>query len=266
MTDNISETIDNGAQLRVEQPNYERIPHWVLFHPDTTANAVRLYLVLQSYAMGRTSSFPSRRSIAERMGVSIPTVDAAREVLTKIGALTEQERRDDRGDRSSNLYTLRWQEFSQGSQESLRPPIKESLRPSERKLYRNTYIPNTDIPEAHSSIVRKPVDLDSDPMFVAFWSAYPRRDDKGHARKAWAKAIRKDTPEAIIAGAAKYRDDPNREKGFTALPATWLNGERWQDGPLPPREGRSERKVGEVQSMIDRAAERDAQRGQRAIS
>ena len=266
MTDNISETLDNGAQLSIERPNYERIPHWVLFHPNTTANAVRLYLVLQSYAMGRTSSFPSRKSIAERMGVSIPTVDAAREILARIGALTEQERRDDRGDRSSNLYTLRWQESSQGSQESLRPPIQETLRPSERKLDRNTYIPNTDLSETDSSIVRKPVDLDSDPMFLAFWSVYPRRDDKGHARKAWAKAIRKETAETIIAGATRYRDDPSREKAYTALPATWLNGERWQDGPLPPREGRSERKVGEVQGMIERAAERDAQRGQKAIS
>jgi hypothetical protein len=99
-----------------------------------------------------------------------------------------------------------------------------------------------------------------------FWKTYPRRDDKGHARRAWLKATRKATAAAIIEGAARYRDDPNREAAFTALPATWLNGERWQDGPLPPREGRSDRKVSEVQGMIERAAQRDAQREQRAIS
>jgi hypothetical protein len=103
-------------------------------------------------------------------------------------------------------------------------------------------------------------------MFLAFWVAYPRRDDKGHAKKAWLKAVRKAPAEEIVMGAQKYRDDPSREKAFTALPATWLNGERWQDGPLPPREGRSERKVGEVQGMIERAAERDSRRGQKAIS
>lgn len=266
MTENISDTPENGHQLAVEQPNYERIPHWVLFHPDASANAVRLYLVLQSYAMGRASSFPSRRAIADRMGVSIPTVDAAREILARIGALTEQPRMDDKGDRSSNLYTLRWQESSGGRQESLPPPTQESLRPSSRKLYREADIPNTDISEADSSLVQKPVDLDSDPEWLSFWRAYPRRDDKGHARRAWLKALRKAPASDIIAGAARYRDDPNREAGFTALPATWLNGERWQDGPLPPREGRSERKVTEVQGMIERAAQRDAQRQQRAIS
>ena len=65
MSDNSSDLPESGHQLEVEQPNYERIPHWVLFHPEVSANAVRLYLVLQSYAMGRTSSFPSRRAIAD---------------------------------------------------------------------------------------------------------------------------------------------------------------------------------------------------------
>mgnify|MGYP000116654668 CR=1 FL=1 len=41
--------------------------------------------------------------------------------------------------------------------------------------------------------------------------------------------------ETITAGAARFRDDPNREEKYTPLAATWLNGERWEDGPLPER-------------------------------
>jgi hypothetical protein len=66
---------------------------------------------------------------------------------------------------------------------------------------------------------------------------YPRREGKGAARTAWAKAIGKTDAATIIAGAARYRDDPNRDPGYTAHPATWLNQERWDDDPLPPRNG-----------------------------
>ena len=71
--------------------------------------------------------------------------------------------------------------------------------------------------------------------FEEFWQAYPRKASKGAARTAWTKAIAKADPSVIIAAAAAYRDDPNREEGFTAHAATWLNQERWDDDPLPSR-------------------------------
>ena len=66
-----------------------------------------------------------------------------------------------------------------------------------------------------------------DPGFEAFWSAYPRREGKGQARRAWGAAVRKVTPEAILAGLSRatFSNDPK----FRPLPATWLNGERWLD-------------------------------------
>jgi len=73
---------------------------------------------------------------------------------------------------------------------------------------------------------------DGDLHFLAFWAAYPRKDDKGHARKAWAKAVKKTDPVVIVNGVRVYHFD-HRPK-FIPLPATWLNGERWaHDGSLP---------------------------------
>lgn len=71
--------------------------------------------------------------------------------------------------------------------------------------------------------------------FHDFWDSYPRKQGKGAARTAWTKAIAKADAATIIAAAAAYRDDPNREDGFTAHAATWLNQERWDDEPLPSR-------------------------------
>lgn len=71
--------------------------------------------------------------------------------------------------------------------------------------------------------------------FDAFWRAYPRREGKGAARKAWDRAIRRARAEDIIAGAQRYGADPNRVDQFTAHASTWLNAERWTDEPLPAR-------------------------------
>ena len=65
--------------------------------------------------------------------------------------------------------------------------------------------------------------------FVRFWASYPRKLDKGHARKAWKLARHKATADAIINGVTRcqFSDDPK----YRPLAATWLNGERWTDDP-----------------------------------
>ncbi len=73
--------------------------------------------------------------------------------------------------------------------------------------------------------------------FDRFWSAYPRRDNKANALKAWHKAVKKAPAEAIIAAAERFRDWPGRTPQFTAHGSTWLNGERWND-ELDPNAGR----------------------------
>lgn len=75
-------------------------------------------------------------------------------------------------------------------------------------------------------------DIDADPNFVAFWEAYPRKTDKGHARKAWLRRLREGIPpERLTAAAQAFREDPKRprEMRFVPHPTTWLNGERFGD-------------------------------------
>lgn len=105
--------------------------------------------------------------------------------------------------------------------------------------------------EVEERRVRKPVD--DDPAFARFWSVYPRKAAKGTARRAWARASSSADADDIIAGAVRYAADPNREPEFTAHPATWLNGERWLDGPLPERSSGGP----DVLGVIERAAARD---------
>lgn len=103
-----------------------------------------------------------------------------------------------------------------------------------------------DLPSTHSAASEK---TRQDPLsrFDEFWSVYPRKTAKGQARKAWPAAVRKATAETIIKGAMRYRDDPNRSDRFTKHPATWLNGECWED---PPEVARSENGNGPVPDQI----------------
>ena len=81
------------------------VPEWVV-HADISANAVRLYAILNRFANSRGHAWPSRKTIAELMRVSVATIDRAKDELVEIGALTIEPRTTPSGDPSSNLYIL----------------------------------------------------------------------------------------------------------------------------------------------------------------
>ena len=83
--------------------------------------------------------------------------------------------------------------------------------------------------------------------FDAFWDAYPRKVGKGDARTAWTKALRKTDAQTLIHAAQALRDDPNLpEERYIPHPTTWLNAERWEDGPLPELTTRAADPSGDV--------------------
>ena len=67
--------------------------------------------------------------------------------------------------------------------------------------------------------------------FAEFWSVYPRKEAKRAAVKAYRAALKRATAEDILKGAKRYaatRPEPR----FTAMGATWLNADRWEDNPV----------------------------------
>ena len=71
--------------------------------------------------------------------------------------------------------------------------------------------------------------------FEQFWETYPRKTGKRKAYAAWRKARRKTNNTFLLAKASLYAADPNREPGYTLTPANWLDGEHWDDDPLPAK-------------------------------
>lgn len=70
--------------------------------------------------------------------------------------------------------------------------------------------------------------------FNLFWQVYPRRVAKLAAVKAFTKARRMATLDAILAGVDRYvRSKPTWQEW--AYPASWLNAGRWLDEYETPR-------------------------------
>jgi Helix-turn-helix domain len=76
----------------------------------------------------------------------------------------------------------------------------------------------------------------SEADFASFWAEYPRKADKGGARKAFKAALKKSSAGEIVRGAQRYAEQEaakRTEARYIAHPTTWLNGERWSDEPEP---------------------------------
>lgn len=69
--------------------------------------------------------------------------------------------------------------------------------------------------------------------FVDFWAAYPRKQAKMDAIKAWKKlAPSPDLVARIVASVQRSCDSPDWRKDggqYIPYPATYLNGRRWED-------------------------------------
>lgn len=90
--------------------------------------------------------------------------------------------------------------------------------------------PDKGQPHTHPKKTWAPAEIDADPKWIEFWTAYPSIKGKGHARAAWIKALRKGVdPDTLVAGALAYRNDRTRDRNYTKHAATWLNGECWGD-------------------------------------
>ena len=82
---------------------------------------------------------------------------------------------------------------------------------------------------------REPREENTDDLFAQFWDAYPRKESKPVARKAFDK-LKPDAEllKAMLESIAKWKQSAQwQENGgqFIPYPASWLNQEKWKDNP-----------------------------------
>ncbi|MFC5791985.1 hypothetical protein EDM22_12295 [Agromyces tardus] len=186
--------------------------------------------------------------IASMTGASVDSVRRALRELEAMGAISRSRRAGAGGYRTSDL-TVVDPTFTAHSPVG-RAPSRQSAYKAERRNLTGAQpsptghgagaeeIIQIDHPEDH------PVNASGD-LFDEFYAIWPKKVNKPAARRAWDKAVTKCPAEEILAAAVAYRDNPGLpEEQFIPYPATWLNGERWNDDlPESATQASDDRKV-----------------------
>lgn len=212
----------NQSNVSVDPKPFECIPHWLLFDPALTSNALRVWLILQKHRDYDTGEcWPGRRRLAEMAHLSVKTIDRALATLAGIGAITITTRKKDDGSNQSNLYQVHWDRWGKSD-----APLATEMTPEGETKTTHEQRPTM------NKDPRNEVKTPSPDGFDDFWTAYPRKKGKGQARTAWVKAVKKTDPAVIVTAAVQFRqwcEQDGTEAQFIPHPSTWLNGERWTD-------------------------------------
>lgn len=76
---------------------------------------------------------------------------------------------------------------------------------------------------------------DDTDAFDTWWHHYPKKVDKGQAKKAFKGALSKASLEKLTEGAKQYSTHTqDTERKYIKNPSTWLNAEAWENETPPP--------------------------------
>ena len=167
-----------------------------------------IYLILANHANDQGICWPSIDTVAQQANVS------RSQAFRHIAALRNEEKIEvQRRKEQSSIFKLLTSVNRMGATFESRmgdTQNRKEIKQSTSKEERSTNL------------------VQLNPLFDEFWKRYPRKVGKGDARRAFEKALKKvELPFLLAALDLQKRgwDDPK----FIPFPATWLNGERWDD-------------------------------------
>jgi len=201
--------------------HFTQIPNAWLRDARISLGAKGLLAQLLSHAPGWRIS---QESLGRDNGVGRDAIRTLINELLEAGYLlrSEDRERTEKGYLGGYSYTTQ----DPSAEPTLDKPTQDN------PLHKNNIIKNTNI--KNNKRTYSDIEILN---FEIFWTHYPKKVDKGQARHAFRKAVNKTGSVALIIEAAKkFSEDPNLpERQFVKNPATWLNAEAWNNGPLPKR-------------------------------
>jgi hypothetical protein len=203
--------------------HFTQIPNNWLRDRRLSLKAIGLLAQLMSHAPGWSLSI---NSLASYNGMSKEAIRGAIKELEGLGYLIKQQERDNGRFGESNFITCDPTEEPLTERPEKEDKSSASLPLAEKPTPKNTITKEEQFKNNQRTLA----------LFDQFWNHYPKKVDKGAARRAWRTAIKKAEAELIIEKAQAYAEDPNLpEKRFIKYPASWLNAEAWANPPLPER-------------------------------
>jgi hypothetical protein len=191
---------------------FAQIPNAWLRDSRLSLKAIGLLAQIMTHVPGWNMSI---NSLADRNNVGRDQIRSAIAELENFGYLTRQQSREDGKFAETIWRTSDPSDKPSSENPTSGNPTTKNTNPKEDQLKNNERTLGD---------------------FERFWDVYPKKTDKGAARRAFATAVKKADPGLIIEKAKAYAEDPNLpEKQFIKYPASWLNAEAWNNGTLPPR-------------------------------
>lgn len=215
------------------------------------ASTKLVLLALADHADNKGRCWPSMESIASKCGVSRSLVVEKVKELKEYRLITASRRFNDDGHRQSNMYQLHMQTTL--SPDYLRRENQRRLNLHGDNLRRKTHAPKSrfrgpdvqDLDSNHhesSGTITTPYNppvgvcadehthTRADDGFEQFYAAYPRKDNRLRAQRAWRRLKKAEKVAAMVAIATQFQ---GVDREFIPHPSTYLNGKRWEDETRP---------------------------------
>ena len=195
--------------------------------PNLSYKAKGLLTYLLSHEVGYTITIGQ---IIRESGDGKQSVRSALEELIKAGYLETKRTTDERGYNAGLAYFIKDPATPKSDNPTLENPTLDNQTALENNLIKKT------IKE------KKPTDT----PFESFWALYPKRIAKADALKAWNKAIKRKTPEELIALTRAYSEGKLPDMTFIPYPASWLNKELYEAVELPEAKPLPKPRIGKL--------------------
>ena len=235
----MSKSSNRTSPVTTDVGRWAMVPLWLMRRTCEESNgtaALVVFIALHRWIDADKECHPSVGSIAREAGISEATVRRGLKLLEDIAAITSEPRWTDDGDRTSNLYHLRYVEPASNrdttpSQDCDHPPSQiRQDPPSQICEGKKIHVEGEPVEEelAHASVSTSD---DARLSFEHWWSAYPRKVGKGAALKRWKAMSRQQRASAVDAlpRHVEHWRLSRTEVQFIPHPATWLSQARWDD-------------------------------------
>jgi len=186
--------------------------------PIDNPSAKNVLVAIARYSNGSGECFPSRETLSKDTLIPIRTVSRCIQWLKDHGYIQIISRSG-----SSNFYILTCMKEEDMSDEHTRAKLAHEV---DSNIYPIVNSNNSNLTLAK---LAHPL---NNPLFAAFWQAYPRKIGKGAARTAFDRARKLADANDIIKAAMVYSrhcQEMQTEPKYIPHATTWLNQERWED-------------------------------------
>jgi DNA-binding transcriptional ArsR family regulator len=191
-------------------------------------------------------AWPSQARLSRDTSQSERSVRSHLSALEKAGIIKRQKRKKQDGSYNSDMLFIQRQ-YSPAANSA---NGKKQHSPAEKVAAK----PSIDI----TNVISEP---SVDHFENDFWPICPKKVGKGQARKAFKAALKKTDLQSILDGMRRYaKSVEHSEAQFIAHPATWLNGERWNDEYTTSDQNRKQHGSGQGSSILNAAARFRARR------